>query len=82
MCNFKPVGGVSTRRWLNCGRQQKYKTFLHHECAPYLHTVVLQVDPGLLRLLLLQEFVGLDPSLSGLFRLWTTKPHLTEHIYV
>lgn len=51
------------------------------ERSPYLHTVVLQVDPGLLRLLLLQKLIGLDSSLPGLFRLWATEPHLKECIY-
>lgn len=42
----------------------------------HLHTVVVQVDPGLLRLLLLEELVRLDPPLPGLLRLGTSKPHL------
>lgn len=52
------------------------------EGSPYLHSVVLQVDPGLLCLLLLQELIGLDPSLPGLFRFWPAEPHLKERIYL
>lgn len=53
---------------------------LRYEGSPYLRVVVLQVNPGLLCLLLLQKLVGLDSSLSGLFRLWTTEPDLKQHI--
>lgn len=42
--------------------------------------MVLQVDPGLLRLLLLQELVGLDPPLPGLFRLRAAEPHLKGYL--
>lgn len=38
--------------------------------------VVVQVDPGLLRMLLLQELVGLHAALAGLLRLRPREAHL------
>ena len=38
--------------------------------------MVVQVNPGLLRLLLLKELVGVDPPLPSLLRLRASKPHL------
>ena len=52
------------------------------ECAPYLDTVVVQVNPGLLCLLLLEELIRLDPPLPGLLRLGTSKPHLERNRHI
>lgn len=38
--------------------------------------MVVQVNPRLLCLFLLEELVGLDPPLTGLLRLWAGKSHL------
>lgn len=44
----------------------------------HLYTVVMQVNPGLFRLFLLQELVRLDAALTGLFWLGPGKPHLVK----
>lgn len=42
----------------------------------YSQAMVVQVDPGLLSMLLLQELVGLHTALPSLLRLWPGEPHL------
>lgn len=44
----------------------------------YLQAIIMQVDPVLLCLSLLQELVGLDTALPSLFRLRAGEPHLED----